>query len=88
MTEWYFEALSRSVLVGLAMVIAGQSPAQESDRVLECAGIFGSDSSHARLVQAFGQQNVRKINVYLGEGETRPGSVIFPDDPKSIIEII
>ena len=56
-------------------------------RILKCEGPFARNSSHAKLVQTFGQQNVREGSIYLGEGESSPGSIIYPNDLRIKIEI-
>jgi hypothetical protein len=40
------------------------------------------------LVIAFGQKNVVSTDVDLGEGETSPGTVLFPSDPFQRLEIL
>jgi hypothetical protein len=80
-----FSGLARNRIV--ALTPPAPAPAPEVSRVIDCEGPFGRYSSHARLVQAFGQPNVEKGPIYLGEGEDTPGSIIYPNDPKNRIEI-
>jgi hypothetical protein len=40
------------------------------------------------LVHMFGASNVVDRDVDVGEGETQPGTVLFPRDPKRLIEIL
>lgn len=41
----------------------------------------------ADLVKAFGAANVKDAKIPVGEGETTPGVVVFPKDPKRRLEI-
>ena len=45
-------------------------------------------SSEAELKRIYGRKNVRSTRVSLGEGEYEPGTVIYPNDPVRMIEII
>ena len=45
-------------------------------------------TSEADLKRIYGKGNVKDTEVGLGEGETVPGTVLFPDDPKRMIEIV
>lgn len=56
--------------------------------VLACAGPFGKDTSHARLVGEFGERNVVFKDVAEGaEGIKKQATVIFDDDPTRRIVI-
>jgi hypothetical protein len=46
---------------------------------------FGSELDLAR---AYGARNLRDSSVTLGEGETAPGTLLYPDDPQRRVEII
>ena len=46
---------------------------------------FGSELDLAR---AYGSRNLRDSSVALGEGETAPGTLLYPDDPQRRVEII
>jgi hypothetical protein len=80
-----FSGFARNRIAGLAP--AAIAMAADVSRILKCEGPFARNSSHARLVQTFGQQNVREGNIHLGEGESSPGSIIYPNDPQIKIEI-
>lgn len=43
-------------------------------------GPITADTSEIELIKIYGGQNVRRINVDVGEGETQPGTVVFPND--------
>lgn len=55
--------------------------------VLSCTGPLGADSSHAKLVAAFGKENVVWTQVDGAEGEKIGSTVLFPKDPKRRIEL-
>lgn len=46
----------------------------------ERVGPLTASSSAADLIQAYGAENVRDESYPLGEGESEPGTVVFPDD--------
>src|SRR5258705_11091353 len=52
------------------------------------AGTINVKTTKADLVHIFGARNVADQDIELGEGETAPGTVVFPKDPKRLIEII
>ena len=45
-------------------------------------GPINQNTSENELVKIFGKQNVKQVQVNVGEGETQPGTVIFPGDPR------
>jgi len=50
--------------------------------------VITSHTTRKDLVQAYGTANVVDQDVDVGEGETQPGTVIFPKDPERLIEIL
>src|SRR5262245_53127475 len=57
-------------------------------RQLACSGAFAADSSHIRLAQVYGQQNVVFDSVD-GPGKTKlAASILFPKDPTRRLEIL
>ena len=50
--------------------------------------VISSHTTRKDLVQAYGAANVVDQDVDVGEGETQPGTVIFPKDPERLIEIL
>lgn len=71
---------------GLALLLAPAASAQ-APSVIDCKGPFGPDSSHERLVQAFGRANVTTEEVYAAEGETAKATVLFAKDPARRLEV-
>ncbi len=54
-------------------------PARAGD-VLECSGLFGRDTSHAALVEAFGAQNVVYKKIDAPQGSTGMATILFERD--------
>lgn len=50
-------------------------------------GAITSRTSEADLRRIYGTKNVRSGEVGLGEGETVPGTILFPNDPRRRLEI-
>lgn len=51
-------------------------------------GEITARTSKADLIRIFGSKNVRDAKIGLGEGETVPGTVIFPNNPSKSLEIV
>ncbi len=51
-------------------------------------GDINPNSSEADLKKSYGDAEVIGFEVPLGEGETKPGTVVFPNDSKKRIEIL
>lgn len=51
-----------------------------------CEGVFASDSSEARLVEAFGRDNVVTGDVDGPEGTTMLATTVYPDDPARALQ--
>ena len=60
------------------------APAMAAD--IACEGPFAADSSEARLIEAFGKDNVVTGDVPGPEGSTVLATTIFPNDPARTIE--
>jgi hypothetical protein len=54
----------------------------------EGAGRIQRASTEAMLVTAYGSDMVRRVRIELGEGETAPGTVLFPSDSPRRLEIL
>lgn len=79
----------RSVLViGLVAVMvcaaALRATAQSNWEIVpgRSVGPITKDTSEKQLIKIFGSRNVQQVKVDVGEGETQPGTVIFPNDPQ------
>ena len=51
-------------------------------------GAITAKTTEAELKKIYGEKNVQSADVGLGEGETAPGTVIYPNDEKRKIEIV
>lgn len=51
------------------------------------AGAITARTSEADLRKIYGRKNVRSGEVGLGEGETVPGTILFPNEPQKRLEI-
>jgi len=51
-----------------------------ADTLLLVGGPITRDSDEVALQRIFGNANVRQERIQIGEGETLPGTVLFPDD--------
>lgn len=52
------------------------------------AGPITKATTLADLQKIYGKEKVKTADVYVGEGNSMPGAVIFPDDPQRKAEII
>ena len=73
----------RHLLLLPALLLATPAFAEQ----LTCDGPFSADSSEARLVEAFGQENVVTGEVPGPEGSTVLATTIFPNDEAKRIEV-
>ena len=80
-------ALATSVSVMPSLAPAAPQPA-DGKNVLQCDGAFARDSSHAKLVQAFGKSSVAFMDVDGAEGDKIKASVIYPDEPRRRVEVL
>lgn len=86
-------SLSAAVLFASALSVAAQTAAppaaadtqdnfqQQKRDTLACDGPFAKDTSHERLVAAFGAKNVTFREVNAAEGSKEKATVLFDDDP-------
>jgi hypothetical protein len=57
-------------------------------RQIECRGAFARDSSHIRLAQVFGNDNVTYTEVDGPDNSKLMASVLFPRDPQRRLEVL
>lgn len=74
------------VALVLALMLGQETPAPS--RVFGCGGPFTADLTEQRLIEIYGAANVRPGDVYVGEGFSEPGAVVFPDSPSDRIEVV
>ncbi len=53
-----------------------------------CTGPLAPGASHASLASYFGAANVVVGDVYVGEGQSEPGTIVYPNDRAKRIEIL
>lgn len=70
-----------------ALLVVPLAHAEGPTPILSCTGPLAADSSHAKVVAAFGKDNVVYTQVDGAEGEKIGATVIFPKDPKRRIEL-
>ena len=51
-------------------------------------GPITADTSEVQLIAIYGRENVKRMNIDVGEGEVQPGTVIFPNDVKRKAQIL
>lgn len=68
----------------LGLFLPGVAQADE----LKCEGPFAPNTTHDRLVEAFGSKNVVRKTIHGPEGMTSNASVIFDKDPARTLVVI
>jgi hypothetical protein len=86
MTATRLAALIAAVAAAYAVAPAVQ--AAEGKNVLQCEGAFAKDTSHARLVQAFGKSSVAFMDIEGAEGAKVKASVVYPDEPRRRVDVV
>ena len=80
------------VITLLAMVlsaVAFQAHAQNWQIVPgKSVGPITRSTSEKELVKIFGARNVKRTAIDVGEGETQPGTILFPNDPRRKVFIL
>jgi hypothetical protein len=87
MTATRLAALIAAVAAAHAVAPAVQAAA-EGKNVLQCEGAFAKDTSHARLVQAFGKSSVAFMDIEGAEGAKVKASVVYPDEPRRRVDVV
>jgi len=82
--------VARWLLLSTFTIVAGGSDpgAQQSTRILSCDGPFAPDTNEHQLRKAFGDANVTTGSIYLGEGASESGTILFPKSPQDRLEIL
>jgi hypothetical protein len=82
---------ARAAARGSDAAIEPGTPARPSrqgkQHVVACSGVFGQDSSHAKLAMAFQSRNVSFTQVDASAGGKAMASVLYAKDPKQRLEI-
>jgi hypothetical protein len=79
-----------SAVFGAAAVlaIAATSAAAAAPDMLACEGVFAKDTTHAKLVEAFGRSNVAVLDIDGDQGVKVKASVIHPDDSRRRVYVV
>lgn len=65
-----------------------RAPKAARPRQVDCRGAFARDSSHVRLAQVFGTDNVAYTEVDGPDNSKLMASVLFPRDPQRRLEVL
>ncbi len=84
---WIGAALVAVVALVAAPLLAQQRARPAGAHAVACSGIFAKDSDHLKLTTAFGSKNITFSDVETNDGSKVPASVLFPNDPKSRLEV-
>jgi hypothetical protein len=82
---------SAALMAAFATIVPAASaapPPADGKNVLQCDGAFAKDTSHAKLLQAFGKSSVAFMDVEGVEGDKMKASVVYPDDSRRRVEIV
>jgi len=71
----------RSGALCIALLLAAAGIARAEDRI-DCMGLFGRDTSHTALTEAFGVANVVYKRISAPQGSTGMGTILFEHDRK------
>jgi hypothetical protein len=82
--------LSRSRSFGAAagILVLAATPAAAAPDMLSCEGVFGKDTTHAKLAEAFGRSNVAFLEIDDDQGAKVKASVIYPDDSHRRVDVV
>jgi len=67
---------------------AARAKAAAPSHTVACSGAFAKNSSHLRLAQIFGPQNLTFTEVDGPQNSKLPASVLYPKDPKRHLEVL
>jgi hypothetical protein len=76
----------RSTILPCLVLACGATAATGAE--LTCEGVFGADTSEARLVEAFGRENVVTGEVPGPEGTTMIATTVYPGDPERAFQAV
>jgi hypothetical protein len=75
-------AVAGVLALGAVSAVAG------TPDTLACEGAFAKDTTHAKLVEAFGKANVAFLEVDGDNGAKVKASVIYPDDSHRRVDVV
>jgi hypothetical protein len=82
-----------SVAVAALLSLSGITLQQQSDEKWlivpgERVGKITRHTSEEDIARVYGAQNVRRASIYVGEGESVPGTILYPADSTKRLEIL
>src|SRR5258708_7749750 len=83
--------LSHTYFVGAVaglLALGAVSAAAAAPGMLACEGAFAKDTTHAKLVEAFGKANVTFLEIDGDGGVKVKASVIYPDDSHRRVDVV
>ncbi|MCE7868961.1 hypothetical protein DYH09_01150 [bacterium CPR1] len=82
----------RLTLCGLLLtLVMGMAAASQNDWLIvpgKRVGPITATTSRSDLERMFGKENLRDEKVYLVEGQTAPGTLVYPKDPKKRLAVV
>lgn len=82
----------RSLMMGVLLALAvGMAAASQNDWLIvpgKRVGPITATTSRTELERLFGQENLRDEKVYLVEGQSAPGTLIYPKNPKKRLAVV
>jgi hypothetical protein len=78
----------RAVCGALPLLILASPDIARADDPIACTGAFARDADEAAIRLAYGDAATSDGEIYIGEGYSEMGTVVFPDDPSRRIEIL
>jgi hypothetical protein len=72
-----------AIFAGMMLSAAAAQTIDPKARTITCNGPFARNSTHAKVLEAFGRQNVTYLTLTQTVEGDLPHTVIFPNDPKS-----
>lgn len=81
----------RIALASLCLVVGVSGQAASSSWIIEPAARIGPvnrTASHQTLLAKLGEKNVQRAKIDIGEGQTEPGTVLYPEDPTRKLSIL
>jgi hypothetical protein len=72
----------------VSLLILAYPGIARADEPVSCTGPFARDADEAAVRSTFGDSSTSTGEIYIGEGFSETGTVLFPDDPARRIEIL
>jgi hypothetical protein len=81
--------MKKAVPIFLVLLLAGSAVAQDKTLIVpgKSVGPITRTTTRVGLNKLFGAANVKDGKIYGPEGESTPGTIVFPKDPKRKLEI-